>query len=331
MKKLTLTFFLLLHFSFVNGQIVTPGFTHYTSCPTSYSEVNLCTGWRQPTGGTSDYFNVCAAGTGVGVPTNFFGHQDSPDSAYAGLYTYGGPGFEYREYIGTTIAPLVVGRAYTMSIRVSLADTSYFATDGLGVFFSTFEVNDSVYQMALRFTPQVDYSSYGILRDKENWVTLSKTFVADSAYTNLVVGCFKFDSFVKVDSFPSLLNNGLFAAYYYISNIGTQSSSTPIDTALPVIVSDTVKYAFPSGFTPNHDGSNDVFRIKTAYLDLLLKYSLSVFNRFGERVFYSENPTEGWDGMFKNEPQEIGTYYYFAMFSANGREVIERGDVTLVR
>lgn len=325
MKKLTIITYLLLHFCIANGQIVTPGFTHYTICPDNYSEVDRCIGWRQPTGGTSDYFNACASGTNVGVPQNIFGYQTALDGAYAGLYTYINDSFlsDYREYIGTSIAPLIVGHTYTMTITVSLADSSHYATDGLGVFFSTYMVDYPGSMGVLSLTPQVDYSNYGIITDKVNWITLSKTFVADSAYTNLAVGCFKPDGSIHKDTLNQGQIETKFASYYYIGRIGLPDGIEPSI--------DTTRYIFPSGFTPNGDGTNDVFRIAANPGTVFQKYSFSVYNRFGQRVFFTEDPASGWNGIFNNVPQDIGVYFYMASFTANGNEQLLKGDVTLIR
>ena len=336
MKHLSIIAYLLLCCCMASAQIVTPGFTHYTSCPVTYSQVDLCIGWHQPTAGTSDYFNVCAAGTDVGVPQNLLGYQDNMYNAYTGLCTYAPNAFyDYKEYIGTSIAPLTVGHTYTMSITVSLADSSSYATDGLGVFFSTYQLDSPSLYTTLHVTPQIDYSSYGTITDKTNWVTLIKTFVADSAYTSLIVGCFKPLGVLHIDSLASGSNdavNGRFC-YYYIGRIGIPDSiNNSIDTIPPqVVITDSVKYIFPTGFTPNGDGLNDVFRITVAPGSVLEGYSLSIFNRFGQRVFFSHDPAAGWDGVFNDVPQEIGAYFYMATITVHSEEKIVKGDLTLVR
>src|ERR1041384_3504677 len=49
----------------------------------------------------------------------------------------------------------------------------------------------------------------------------------------------------------------------------------------------------PNAFTPNGDGLNDVFLPVTRGVK---KYSLELFNRWGERIFFSREPMIGWDG-----------------------------------
>lgn len=323
MKNITFIICLLLLNSAATAQIITPSFLRYTSCPTTPSQVDSCVGWRQPTRGTSDYFNACAAGTVVGVPLNAFGYQDANDSAYVGLFAYG---YNSREYIGTSCAPLIIGRTYTMTIKVSLAEVSMYGTDGLGVFFSTYQLSDPT-TSTLRVTPQIDYSSYGPITDSINWVTLTKDFIADSAYTNLIVGGFKPDSNCRT----IFTGTGLWAmSYYYISTIGVPDSvRTPI--IKPNVYYDSARFAFPNAFTPNTDGKNDVFKLVFSGNTLIEDYTLRILNRWGELVFLTTAPAKGWDGTYKDQPCEIGAYFYLATFKANGKERILKGDVTLVR
>lgn len=320
MIKYTLAIIYLLLALPVAGQIALPTFTTYTTCPTAWSQMNVCPGWRQPTGGTSDYFNACASPAFVGVPQNYFGYQDSPDSAYAGLYTYAGYSVkDYKEYIAATFPPLTVGNAYTFSVYISLADSSKCATDGFGVFFSTYPYDESTWTTA-QVIPQIDFSSYGVVADKTNWVTLTGTFVADSAYTDLMFGSFKKDSVINIDT----LNDGVRDdAYYYFNQIAL------IDTN-DIGPKDTTGYAFPNAFTPNGDGLNDVFRIIGKYISYD-NYILNVYNRWGERVFFTHNYLTGWDGRHKGMPADGGVYFYFAEFTVKGDRKQVKGDVTLVR
>jgi gliding motility-associated-like protein len=67
----------------------------------------------------------------------------------------------------------------------------------------------------------------------------------------------------------------------------------------------------PNSFTPNGDGSNDIFKpIITAGFDKE-SYQLLIFNRWGEMVFESYDPNVGWDGTFgtsQSFESQDGTY-----------------------
>ncbi|RYY90220.1 MAG: T9SS type B sorting domain-containing protein, partial [Chitinophagaceae bacterium] len=68
------------------------------------------------------------------------------------------------------------------------------------------------------------------------------------------------------------------------------------------------KVYLPNAFTPGKDGRNDLFRpLVRGWLD---QYSFSIYNRWGQRVFYSSVPGQGWDGTFNGSPQPSGAFIY---------------------
>ncbi|MEI8280608.1 MAG: PKD domain-containing protein [Bacteroidota bacterium] len=86
----------------------------------------------------------------------------------------------------------------------------------------------------------------------------------------------------------------------------------------------------PSAFSPNGDGKNDIFRISNIKFHSLLEFR--VFNRWGEEVFSTLDPNGGWDGTYNGNPCDIGTYHYLIrVVNAQGIELTDLGDVTLVR
>lgn len=102
----------------------------------------------------------------------------------------------------------------------------------------------------------------------------------------------------------------------------TSSDSMEIRVILPD------SYAIPTAFSPNTDGRNDLFYILKASGVTVKEFK--VFNRWGQLVH--NDPSQGWDGSFKGEPQEIGVYaYLFVLQLFEGNEVKESGNVTLVR
>lgn len=86
----------------------------------------------------------------------------------------------------------------------------------------------------------------------------------------------------------------------------------------------------PTGFSPNGDGVNDVF---TAFNKDLVKYNLQVYNRWGELVFESNDPKEGWDGVYQSREQGLGVYVWQCSYSfTDGTKMkTAKGNVTLVR
>jgi gliding motility-associated-like protein len=87
---------------------------------------------------------------------------------------------------------------------------------------------------------------------------------------------------------------------------------------------------FPSAFTPNGDGLNDVLRVPFLNKDKLLR--LSIFNRWGQLVFYTKNAHDGWDGTLKGMALSTGVYIYFLeMEGLSGKKLNQRGTVVLIR
>ena len=87
----------------------------------------------------------------------------------------------------------------------------------------------------------------------------------------------------------------------------------------------------PSAFTPNRDGLNDELLASNA--DLAKNFSLTIFNRLGQLMFSSNNPLQGWDGRFKGNPQERGTYVWILNYIDpwNGKFINQKGTSILLR
>lgn len=91
----------------------------------------------------------------------------------------------------------------------------------------------------------------------------------------------------------------------------------------------TAGFYIPDAFTPNGDGINDVFEV---YGGPFATFKLHVYNRWGEKVFESNNQNSGWNGFFKNILQNPDVYvYYFEGEIVPGEKIIKKGSVTLIR
>jgi gliding motility-associated-like protein len=86
----------------------------------------------------------------------------------------------------------------------------------------------------------------------------------------------------------------------------------------------------PTGFTPDNNGRNDVFRPLVS--GTLASYYFAVYNRWGQCIFASADPQKGWDGTFKNTRQPTGTYTWLCRYRfEGGKDKNEKGTVVLVR
>jgi gliding motility-associated-like protein len=103
------------------------------------------------------------------------------------------------------------------------------------------------------------------------------------------------------------------------------------DTALQLItVLEDPRIFVPNAFKPNGDGTNDRFYPKTIGIELL---ELAIYNRWGQAIFRSENPGEGWDGNINGIPAPEGVYAWVLRYRnpKTGEVHKSRGTVTLLR
>jgi len=89
----------------------------------------------------------------------------------------------------------------------------------------------------------------------------------------------------------------------------------------------------PNIFTPNGDGVNDYFFPRTSLAQGVASFRMSVFNRWGQKVFETSRPDgRGWDGKYNGAEQPEGVYVYLIEVSfINGTGERYQGNVTMIR
>jgi gliding motility-associated-like protein len=87
----------------------------------------------------------------------------------------------------------------------------------------------------------------------------------------------------------------------------------------------------PGAFTPNSDGRNDL--LKAINGDLAKEFTLKVYNRYGELMFSTSNPLDGWNGYNKGIRADAGTYVWQLSYTNpwNNQKVFESGTSILIR
>lgn len=96
-----------------------------------------------------------------------------------------------------------------------------------------------------------------------------------------------------------------------------------------ICVLDTVTLFIPTGFTPNDDGSNDVFRIESGSIS---QATMEIYNRWGEKMLETDKPSVGWDGKYGGAicPND----YYIYVIKYKGKKTpwrYQRGYFYLIR
>jgi gliding motility-associated-like protein len=91
----------------------------------------------------------------------------------------------------------------------------------------------------------------------------------------------------------------------------------------------------PTAFTPDNDGLNELFRPVIGGGVSGVNYEFSIWDRWGERIFFTTDPKEGWNGSVNrgNYYVQIDAYVWVLKFTEldSGNAVERKGHVTLIR
>ena len=108
--------------------------------------------------------------------------------------------------------------------------------------------------------------------------------------------------------------------------VATNYTFTYVNGVLDVMAIPLGPINIPNAFTPNGDGINDTWNI--ANLNTYPKITVTIFNRIGTQVFFSNGYPAAWDGNYKGSQVPPGTYYY-VITGVNAQPL--SGYVTVIR
>ncbi len=218
-------------FSTSQNLVPNPSFESYSTCPDDIGEINRCTSWKNCSdniNGTPDYYNPCAnLSTPIaGTPYNVEGYQlPHTGNSYAGILCYETNFPNWREFIGITLqTPLVVGQKYYISFFASLS-----------LEYSNINMNTAIDKLGLKFTTinydtinlsSVSNSSHilsnGFITDTLGWTKVSGSFIADSAYSFLMIGNFYDDANTNKIRYGGTPDSN---SYYFIDDVCVSTDS----------------------------------------------------------------------------------------------------------
>jgi gliding motility-associated-like protein len=132
-----------------------------------------------------------------------------------------------------------------------------------------------------------------------------------------------------------LWSNGTTSPAFAVTQTGTyilavsNYCGTKYDTIL--ISKGVCKIYVPTGFTPNNDGLNDVFRAR--FGENITDFNLQVYNRWGQIIFETKDIRKGWDGNIQGLQQPNGVYVWMIRYKTvtDSREQLLKGTLTLIR
>jgi gliding motility-associated-like protein len=97
---------------------------------------------------------------------------------------------------------------------------------------------------------------------------------------------------------------------------GQDTISYSLDTPFQITASESVLQV-PNAFSPNGDGTNDVFKVKDGYKSII-EFHGYIFNRWGKKLFEWKDISQGWDG--RSSGHDVPDGVYFCRIDAKGAD-----------
>jgi len=193
---------------------------------------------------------------------------------------------EYTVEVGTKFSPSITEGTAEYNFEAIAVDAKF-----------TFKTEEAVSNespvgsapMVIRFKGQSteeEQLSQGNINDWE-WTfgEAGKDFVPDPIFT-----------FQEFGEYPVILT-------VRNTDTGCESSTDP-----EVFIVNEMVVLAPNAFTPfSSPAQNDEFRVSYRSVK---KFNMLIYNRWGRKVYQSDNPEVGWDGKIGNSKAEPGVYFY---------------------
>lgn len=294
--------------------------------PNWFTPMSLLLGY-----GSSEIYHADASQPFFQTPQNIFGNQAAVNGGkgYAGItisqrYLQK----DWREYIETELTTLLIsGQEYSCKLQFSIAEhanlvpiASSYRPETIGMFLSDTIIARTLTNCCPGAQPPVLEPLFGPPQvsvslppfpDTINWMVLEGTFTAKGGEKYLTIG-----NFGPRDNASDRL------VYLYIDEVSvTLKPKPPIPTTLDLQI--------PNVFTPNGDGYNDFFEIRSQQD---ASWQVQVFNRWGQCVF-TGNQYLPWDGRRNGTELPEGVYYYTLVATTEWLNTpeVHNGTVTLLR
>jgi len=114
----------------------------------------------------------------------------------------------------------------------------------------------------------------------------------------------------------------------YIVNASTEEGCRVQDSIKIYLAPDSY-INVPNAFTPGGEVNNILYVVHLG--EATLK-TFNIYNRWGQKIFESNDINKGWDGTFNGQPQPMGVYVYTVeAYTYKGVKVVKNGNTTLLR
>lgn len=167
--------------------------------------------------------------------------------------------------------------------------------------------------------------------------SVPRQITPDYLPTTLVKCSYDIDTLRPSRAFSRYLwNTGATTPFLEVENPGTYTltvtDSNTCVSAIAMEVRDSTcpeYFYLPNAFSPNGDGKNDIFR--PIFQGSPRYFRFSIYNRYGQLVFDSNDASRGWDGRINNNPQAPDTFVWVCQFRLFRKDEVRKGTVMLVK
>ncbi len=126
---------------------------------------------------------------------------------------------------------------------------------------------------------------------------------------------------------PSITVSPSVETTYYLTGMDASGCITLDTITVKIDYSNTL--FIPNIFSPNNDSYNDILYVRGTALK---EIEFTIYDRWGEKVFFSDSQDKGWDGTYKGEKLNPGVFVYFLVAKTFDNRIIEKkGNVTLIK
>ena len=159
-------------------------------------------------------------------------------------------------------------------------------------------------------------------------ILINSSYLISDASTDGFTYFWSPDSWINNISVVNPIVTPLITTTYILTSVSAEGCI--VSDSVVIYVDQNLYLYFPSAFSPNGDGVNDIFH---PVFYNVSDYHLKIFNRWGELIFETNDPAAGWDGKYKGEDQEVGVYVYYADAKGFSDGVFKslQGNITLLR
>ena len=125
------------------------------------------------------------------------------------------------------------------------------------------------------------------------------------------------------------INDPLNQVYMYVVTAIPNDGGINNSVSNVITVIKDANLFYPTAFTPNGDDLNDYFNVSGQFIQ---SFELRIFNRWGELIFTTNDPGEGWNGTYHGDLMPEGTYAFIAkIIDFAGKNIDRSGAVLLLK